>query len=82
MVTAEDESAGLDTVMSHEEQDEALPEKAADGKATYKSFKYVYNLLELLFPKFEGFSRVALATLASTTDAMIQEEVSKNENQV
>jgi hypothetical protein len=41
MATAGEDDAGLDTIMSHEEQEQNLSEKAADTKATHKSFKYV-----------------------------------------
>lgn len=51
MASAEEEPTGLDTTMSHEgqDQDQTLPEKAADSKATFKSYKKKFRKMKMKF---------------------------------
>ncbi len=54
MATAGEETAGLDTVMSHKEQ--APVGKADDAKPTYKSFKYVKIIHRFTESELDAFA--------------------------
>jgi hypothetical protein len=54
MATAGEETARLDTVMSHEEQTPVG--KADDAKPTYKSFKYVKIILRFTDSELDAFA--------------------------